>query len=55
MAVKLSIIVATFGGLDTWAPLAARAVASVEAHPDVEHVRHHIDDPDPRNCGRARN
>ena len=52
---RLSIIVATFGPHDTWDPLAARALASLEPHPDVEIVRHHIDDPDPRNCGRARN
>jgi len=53
--VKLSVIVATFGDHEKWDPLADRAVASVDAHPDVELVRHHVDDPDPRNCGRARN
>lgn len=52
---KLSVIVATFGDRAKWGPLATRAVASVEAHPDVELIPRHIDDPDPRNCGRARN
>lgn len=52
---KLSVIVATFGDHEKWDPLADRAVASVDAHPDVELVRHHVDDPDPCNCGRARN
>lgn len=52
---KLSVIVATFGDHEKWGPLADRAVASVEAYLDVELVRHHIDDLDPRNCGRVRN
>lgn len=52
----VSIIVATFGPRAVWDPLAARALASAEAQTvPVEVVRHHIDDPDQRVCGRARN
>lgn len=52
----LSVAIATFGSRATWEPLAARAVASVEAQTvPVEIVRHHLDDPHPTVCGRARN
>lgn len=51
-----SILIATFGDRAYWDRLADQAVASAEVQTvPVEIIRHHIDDPDQRACGRARN